>query len=91
MGHTSEMNEEPKDWRIENARRTQGASFKQVKYEAPRPDWDHDHCAACWAKFMDSARPETLDHGYVTLDGKWWICDQCFNDLKGELDWEARS
>jgi len=50
--------------------------------------WDHDHCEACWAKFTEYASPETLTEGYATTDNYRWICPQCFQDLKDEMEWK---
>jgi len=74
------------DWRTDNAKRTRGAAVRFQKYTAPRPDWDHDHCEGCWAKFMESASPEILTEGYVTQDNRW-ICAECFHDLREEMGW----
>jgi len=49
--------------------------------------WDHDHCEACTAKFMESGPAGTLTEGYVTADNYRWICGECFRDLKDEMGW----
>jgi len=46
------------DWRIENAIWTRGAALRFTQYVRPREDWDHDHCAGCSAKFMESGPPD---------------------------------
>ena len=74
------------DWRIDNAKWTRGAVLKLKKYTRPRQDWDHDHCEACWAKFMESGSAETLTEGYVTEDGRW-VCPSCFLELREEMGW----
>ncbi len=56
-------------------------------YTPPRPGWDHDHCAFCWAKFMQSGGPETLQEGYVTEDRQHWICVRCFADFRDQFEW----
>jgi len=75
------------DWRADNAKRTRGAVVRFQKYTPPKPDWDHDHCEGCWAKFMESDSPDVLSEGYVTQDNRW-ICAQCFHDLRGEMGWK---
>ncbi len=50
-------------------------------------DWDHDHCAFCWAKFMVEDHPDMLDEGYATLDDYHWICDRCFQDFREQFRW----
>jgi hypothetical protein len=75
------------DWRIDNAKWTRGAVLRLSKYSRPREDWDHDHCEACWAKFMEPG-PSELTEGYVTEDNSRWICARCFSDLKDEMGWK---
>ena len=48
-------------------------------------DYDHDHCAFCWDKF--SELDEDLHIGYSTLDGKYIICETCYNDFKDLFEW----
>ena len=84
-----------KDWRIDNCKHVRGERFHRKQYRAPREDWDHDHCLACWATFADFEGPEILHEGYATLaESKWgadyhWICAQCFNDLHELMEWVA--
>jgi len=40
------------DWRIENARRTRGATVRRTQYHAKSANGEHEHCEACLAKFM---------------------------------------
>ena len=54
------------DWRYENAKRLQGATFRYSKYKAPTIDWDHDHCNGCWAKFAEFDDTDVLHEGYVS-------------------------
>jgi hypothetical protein len=58
---------EPLDWRLETHEEPwmYGATFRWTKYQPPSPDWDHDHCALCTAKFMDSDAPDVLREGYL--------------------------
>jgi hypothetical protein len=42
-----------------------GAVFRRERFRAPSADWDHEHCALCWAKFMDSDAPDVLREGYL--------------------------
>jgi len=76
------------DWRIDNAKWTRGAVFKFKKYTRPSEEWDHDHCEACWATFMESGSPDVLTEGYATEDDYRWVCPQCFSDLKEEMGWK---
>jgi hypothetical protein len=76
------------DWRIDNARFTKGAVLLFRKYTRYSEIWDHDHCEACLAKFMESGGSDSLDEGYCTEDRYRWICQSCFNDLKDEMGWK---
>jgi hypothetical protein len=66
------------DWRLtgqENVLR--GAELVLKRYRVHREEWEHDHCAFCWAKFVDPDRspetgrlvdeqPDLLTQGYTT-------------------------
>ena len=56
-------------------------------YRRPRPDWDHDHCEFCWAKFMEDDLPDVLHEGYTTENEYHWICPTCFNDFNERFAW----
>lgn len=43
--------------------------------------WDHEHCEFCNTKF--SLSPDDLSRGYMTLDGQYWVCEDCFKDFSG--------
>lgn len=85
--------EPKKDWRAETAEFIRGERFRRKKYNPSSKDWDHDHCAACWAKFADSEGQEIQHEGYATVaESKWgadyhWICLQCFYDLREAMGW----
>jgi hypothetical protein len=76
------------DWRIDNAKHTRGAALHFQKYTHYSEDWDHDHFEACWAMFMEVPSAEILTGGYTTEDNYRWICPQCFQDLKEEMQWK---
>ncbi|MDE7400241.1 MAG: hypothetical protein K2N06_12045 [Oscillospiraceae bacterium] len=54
----------------------------------------HEHCVFCWQKFMrESERPfypdvDFVSKGYITLDGKYWICEKCCDDFKERFNWK---
>jgi len=75
------------DWRIDNAKWARGAIVRFQKYTPPKPDWDHDHCEGCWAKFMEFGSSEALKEGYVTRDNRW-ICAECLRDLHEQMGWK---
>ena len=54
------------NWRYTNIKRLEKATFRFATYTAPSPDWDHDHCCGCWAKFANFDGPEILHRGYLT-------------------------
>ena len=71
------------DWRITGQENyLDGAVLEFRSYSPPNSNWDHDHCAFCWSKFCDSNELGCLREGYVTDDGKFWVCINCFNDFR---------
>jgi len=68
-----------------------GVELFKRKWVNPRPDWDHDHCAFCWAKFAGPEVPETLHEGYATLNGEHWVCGECFADFQARFQWSVCS
>jgi ribosomal protein S27AE len=65
-----------------------GATLTFRRYEPPRPDWDHDHCEFCGAKFMAADHPDVLHEGYATADNRW-VCPPCFADFRNQFGWTA--
>lgn len=53
------------DWRLNRLKTFHGKAFRFVEYRALSPEWNHDHCEGCWAKFSDYDGPEILHEGYV--------------------------
>jgi hypothetical protein len=82
-----------KQWRINNARHLEGALLKFQRYVRWNDNWDHDHCAACWAKFAEGDDADILHEGYATCDDYVhgarydWVCRVCFDELKEDLRW----
>jgi hypothetical protein len=82
-----------KQWRIDNAKRLHGLRLQLRPYTVWGKEWDHDHCAACWAKFSESGDSEVLRDGYATgpdypKGARYeWVCRQCFADLQSEMNW----
>lgn len=76
------------DWRLQGQERYLAAAVLfRAKWTRPRQSWDHDHCAFCWAKFMEEDLPDVLHDGYTTADQRHWICPQCFEDFRERFQW----
>lgn len=74
------------DWRLQGQERCLlNKTIHRREWAAPSADWEHEHCAFCWAKF--AASPGALREGYATEDGKFWICHACFDDFKDAFHW----
>jgi hypothetical protein len=85
---------EAEDWRLTTLGavlrcKLAGMTLMWVDWHAPRPGWDHDHCAFCWTKFAGPETPDTLHAGYATLDRYYWICAQCFADFREVFEWQV--
>jgi hypothetical protein len=90
----------PDDWRRTSPGATRGTRFRWRAYVPPKPEWDHDHCLFCWAKFVPRSEEGkdwlTKDQhtiyfeGYATVErngsGFEWICRPCFDDFADELE-----
>ena len=78
------------DWRLQGQERyLRGVALAKHRYKKPREDWDHDHCAFCWAKFMVGEYPDALHLGYATEDDYHWICNQCYEDFREQFEWKV--
>jgi hypothetical protein len=79
------------DWRLRNQiDYLRNAALVWKEYHTPSESWDHDHCAFCWAKFMEGDYPDVLHMGYATEDDYDWVCKRCFDDFKEMFGWTAR-
>lgn len=76
------------DWRI-NGQEDYLMSKELIKSIYSK-ETGHEHCIFCWHKFMKY--PDGIENcsgeGYCTPDGKYWICDKCFNDFKEDFNWK---
>jgi hypothetical protein len=76
------------DWRLTNQEEyLKGATLQWRRYNRPSEAWDHDHCAFCWAKFMEGDALDVFHEGYVTDDNRHWICETCVEDFKDMFQW----
>lgn len=74
------------DWRITGQEKyLKDAILELREYSPPSSEWEHDHCEFCWSKFCRSDEPECLHEGYVTEDGRHWICTSCFHHFKDQF------
>jgi hypothetical protein len=78
------------DWRLRGQEQyLQGVTLVRRKYRryAENPDWEHDHCEFCSAKFMVEDHAAALHEGYATLDDYHWICATCFEAFRESFSW----
>ncbi|QDT23654.1 hypothetical protein HG66A1_54760 [Gimesia chilikensis] len=79
------------DWRITGQEKyLDGAVLELREYFPPSAEWEHDHCEFCWSKFCRSNEAECLHEGYVTEDGKHWICSNCFKDFQDRFHFSLK-
>ena len=50
------------------------------------PKMFHDHCIFCWDKVEESKDGKY----YRVLDNSYWICENCYNDLKDILQFKVK-
>ena len=81
------------DWRLLRGQENylKGVTLRWKKYTRYSPQWDHDHCSFCWAKFMDADYPDVLREGYATLNDYHWICKECYEDFKDMFEWKVET
>ena len=77
------------DWRLQGQDAWLGGRrLTWMTWKTPRPDWDHDHCEFCWAKFGPAdLEDDILTAGWVTDDGGHRICGPCFDDFYDRFHW----
>ena len=83
---------EKDDWRLRGQEEyLQGMKFTYKKFMSVGDRSDHEHCEFCWHKFME--QPEGVEdctsEGYCSMDGKYWVCESCFEDFKDMFGWEV--
>jgi hypothetical protein len=84
-------------WRLDFAKRLEGVALQYQKYRRRSASSDHDHCAACWAKFAEFDGPDIQHEGYATCEDYKhgarydWVCRDCFEDLKEFMGWKLVS
>lgn len=79
------------DWRLQGQERyLKGVTLVRRSYRQNphNPNWDHDHCEFCWAKFSLDPNAREVEAGYCTPDDYRWICEPCFDDFNEMFDWK---
>ena len=82
------------DWRLRGQERYLAGAvlvWKKYRQYAKNPDWDHDHCSFCHAKFALHDGDGLLLEGYSTEDEYRWICGGCFSDFKDRFGWTVKT
>jgi hypothetical protein len=84
---------ESEDWRLSGPTKDflRQACLRWQKYASSDATNDHDHCEFCWTKFMVGGASDSLEEGYATADGHYWICKQCFADFSGRFQWRVEN
>jgi len=80
------------DWRLMNQEtylKSVTLYHRKYRQNALKPNWNHDHCAFCSAKFSLASSPELLKEGYATENDNHWICTQCYHDFKERFQWSV--
>ena len=81
---------ESSDWRLTGQEHfLRGAILHWAQWHPPRPEWDHDHCEFCFAKFAEDSQPEVLHAGYTTADEYHWVCQTCVEDYQKQFGWQV--
>lgn len=79
------------DWRLRGQEDyMRKYKFKYKKFVSQNSGARHAHCEFCWHKFMENPYgvEDCTSHGYCSLDEKYWVCNECFEDFKEMLSWE---
>ena len=89
---------EKDDWRlvagpvIGNEEAFKNIPLYYIPFQPLSENWDHEHCAFCWAKFY--LHEECLQEGYCTRPQNSrdadWICPECYEDFKEMFGWTLK-
>ena len=90
LGVRCEKGEMNSDWRLQGQEAyLKGVTLTLQRWSSSNPQWDHDHCEFCGAKFMAEGNPEALSVGYATGDRYRWVCPPCFEDFNEQFEWHV--
>jgi len=89
------MTDDPRYQHLQTQPYLRGVLWVRSRYTTYSPRWDHDHCVACWAKFMEQDDPtEEIEHEGWTTTALYihgaryeWVCLQCFADFREAMGW----
>ena len=74
------------DWRLcKQEEYMMNAKLKRTVFCQRRVGNDHCHCEFCWEKFSEN--DGDMHVGYSTIDGRIWVCDDCFHDFHERFRW----
>ena len=79
------------DWRLRGQDEyMKDMKFRYTKFTADPGKSLHTHCEFCWHKFMENSQgiDDCSSYGYSSLDGKYWVCSECFEDFKEVFNWK---
>ena len=81
---------EEDDWRLLRGQDEylRNKKFQYKEFAKLRDEWDHEHCEFCWHKFMENPNEgeDCSKQGYCSIDGKYWVCEDCFRDFAERLN-----
>ena len=89
---------EKEDWRLTawpvlgREEKLKNIPLYYIPFRTISEEWDHEHCAFCWAKFY--LHEECLQEGYCTKPQNSreadWICPECYEDFKEMFGWKVK-
>ncbi len=80
------------DWRLQGQEAyMQNIYLQFMPWASENPNWDHDHCEFCSAKFGNQNIPDALHEGYTSADRYRWVCASCFIDFQSLFKWKLVS
>lgn len=81
---------EKDDWRLRGQEEyLQNLKFRFIKFNAGKTNSMHAHCEFCWHKFMEKSEgvSDCSSEGYCSIDGNYWVCEECFHDFQMLFNW----
>ena len=72
------------DWRIRNQKTYLTNRIFSKKSFIASSKWNHEHCQFCFERFVNG------DFAFSCCNGKYWVCEKCFNDFKVGFGWKQQ-